>query len=46
MRLKKIVLASAEELKDDRRSFELMLGRLNPQRLWPRLAADPGVGVG
>ena len=31
MQVKKIFLASSEELKDDRRSFELMLARLNPQ---------------
>jgi len=31
MQVKKIFLASSEELKDDRRSFELMLSRLNPQ---------------
>lgn len=29
MQIKKIFLASSEELKDDRRAFELMLGRLN-----------------
>lgn len=31
MQVKKVFLASSEELKDDRRSFELMLARLNPQ---------------
>ena len=31
MRIKKIFLASSEELKDDRRAFELMLARLNQQ---------------
>lgn len=31
MQIKKIFLASSEELKDDRRAFELMLGRLNQQ---------------
>jgi len=31
MLVKKVFLASSEELKDDRRSFELMLARLNPQ---------------
>ncbi len=45
MQVKKIFLASSEELKENRRSFELMLRRLNPQWLWPRLAAGPGVGV-
>ena len=31
MRVKKIFLASSEELKEDRRAFELMLARLNQQ---------------
>ncbi len=31
MQIKKIFLASSEELKEDRRAFELMLGRLNRQ---------------
>lgn len=31
MQIKKIFLASSEELKEDRRAFELMLGRLNQQ---------------
>lgn len=31
MEIKKIFLASSEELKDDRRAFELMIGRLNQQ---------------
>jgi hypothetical protein len=34
MQVKKIFLASSEELKDDRRAFELMIGRLNQQ--WRR----------
>ena len=31
MQIKKIFLASSEELRDDRRAFELMIGRLNQQ---------------
>ena len=31
MQIKKIFLASSEELLNDRRAFELMIGRLNPQ---------------
>jgi hypothetical protein len=31
MQIKKIFLASSEELKEDRRAFELMIGRLNQQ---------------
>jgi hypothetical protein len=31
MQIKRIFLASSEELKDDRRAFELMIGRLNQQ---------------
>ncbi|MFN0299647.1 MAG: hypothetical protein ACKVQU_04745 [Burkholderiales bacterium] len=31
MQVKKIFLASSEELEDDRRAFELMIGRLNQQ---------------
>ena len=29
--IKKIFLASSEELQEDRRAFEIMLARLNPQ---------------
>ncbi len=31
MQIKKIFLASSEELQDDRRAFELMIGRINQQ---------------
>ncbi|MCB1869508.1 MAG: hypothetical protein KDI43_13575, partial [Gammaproteobacteria bacterium] len=31
MQVKRIFLASSEELKEDRRAFELMLGRINQQ---------------
>src|SRR5262245_50182349 len=31
MQTKKIFLASSEELRDDRRAFEIMVGRLNQQ---------------
>jgi hypothetical protein len=40
MRVKKIFLASSEELKEDRRAFELMLARLNQQWRGRDLAFD------